>query len=570
MPIGVSNFRKLMTHKSPQNPFGYVYIDKSLFIKEVIDEALEVLVLLRPRRFGKTLNISMLQHFFAAEVNRQPTAGLFNNLAIAKEPLYMAYQGKTPVIFITFKDVKDADFASCLKNIADVMARVYRDHENLFAKWGLNKVEQREVDAILEQRADKTALSKSILRLSEILYKYHGVAPILLLDEYDTPLQAAYLKGYYQEAVAFLRDLFSSGLKDNGYLQKAVLTGILRVAKESLFSGINNIGIYSVLDRKYSKYFGFTQEEVDELIGRAQLENLANQVKVWYNGYNIGQTTIYNPWSILNFLANEYHELKAYWVNTSDNALVASLITTMPPEIQRDFASLIAGNMIEEKVDENIVFSGLDKSLDAIWSLLLLSGYLTWNSYQLVGNKRLCQLRLPNKEVEGFYTTTVEEWIAGKRSTRWYSEFLADLAEGRAAAFEEKLQILVTETFSYHDVSKYAQESFYHGMLLAFVAGLRETYVIKSNKEAGTGRYDIALLPKDPKKLGIIIELKAVDADKDLSKVAAQALEQIKNHQYVVELAAHGINRKVLMGIACASKKIKIVAEGDLASEPKD
>jgi len=565
LPIGVSDFRELIIDKSPITGENYAYVDKSLLIKEVLGDSNKVIVLLRPRRFGKSLNLSMLQYFFAAEVNRQPTAGLFDSLAIAKEAGCMALQGKKPVIFITFKDVKDNKFDDFLNNIADVMARSYREHEKLFDQWELNKVERNDVDAILEQRASKVALSKSILRLSEILYKYQGIRPFLLLDEYDTPLQVAYSKGYYQEAVEFLRSLLCSGLKDNGNLQKAVLTGILRVAKESLFSGLSNVGIYSAFNLEYAEQFGFTEKEVNDLLTKAKLTSQAAMVKKWYNGYNFGDLTIYNPWSIIKFIADKRHELQAHWVNTSDNALVETLVTTMPPEVQRNFAALIAGGVIERKIDENIVFSGLDKNLDAIWSLLLLSGYITWNSYQISGTKRLCQLRLPNKEVEGFYTDTIEEWISGKHSTQWYSEFLADLAEGRVAEFEEKLQTLVTQTFSYHDVSTRYQESFYQGLMLAFVSGLKATHIIKSNKEAGMGRYDIALIPKDANRLGIIIELKAVATTKGLEKVATEALEQIKNHQYVAELAAHGINRKVLLGIACAGKKIKVVAAGDIA-----
>ena len=562
LPIGVSNFRKLMTKKNAVTGENYTYVDKSLLIKEVLEDGNDVVVLLRPRRFGKTLNLSMLQHFFAAEVKGKPTAGLFDNLAIAKEAGCMALQGKQPVIFITFKDVKVNTFTAFVEKIARIMANAYREHKAIFAAYD---DEQDDINAIMKCTASQTLLEDSICVLTRILYQHYDVQPILLLDEYDTPLQVAYLKGYYQEAVDFLRNLFSSGIKDNDYLERAVLTGILRVAKESLFSGINNVGIFSVLDKKYAAYFGFTEQEVDRLICKAELTEYSEQVKTWYNGYNFGKTTIYNPWSIIKFLENEEHDLQAYWVNTSDNKLVEKLVTTMPPEVQRNFATLIAGSTLEEEVDENIVFSGLDKNLDAVWSLLLLSGYLTWNSYQLAGIRRLCQLRLPNKEVEGFYTTTVKDWISGKQSAQWYFEFLSDLAEGRVVAFEEKLQTLVTQTFSYHDVSTRYQESFYQGLMLAFVSGLKDTHVIKSNKESGMGRYDIALIPKDTSKLGIIIELKAVATIEELGKVATEALEQIKNHEYVAELAAHGISRKVLLGIACAGKKVKIIAEGNTA-----
>jgi len=564
LPISIDNFRELITSKTPKNPQGLVYVDKSLLIRDVIEDSAKVIVLLRPRRFGKTLNLSMLQHFFAAEVDSESTAGLFDDLAIAQEPAYMDYQGKYPVISLTFKDIKVSTFPSCIKMFEEVIAQAYREHRKIIASLNLPEDEQMYVDAILKKKATLEDLSFSIKRLTEFLHQHYDVKPILLIDEYDTPLQMAYSSGYYQETVEFMRNLFSSGLKGNNSIYKAVLTGILRVAKESLFSGVNNVKIYSVLDKKYAEYFGFTEQEVDKLICNAALTEYSEQMKTWYNGYNFGKTTIYNPWSIINFLENEEHNLQAYWVNTSDNKLILNLIKTAPPVIHETLTSLLSGNYIEEEIDENIVFSGLGQNADALWSLLLLSGYLTWVTSEISDTKRLCRLRLPNKEVMFFYNAVIKEWITGKEAGHWYLKFIADSANGRIYDFEEKLQTLVTQTFSYHDISRRSQESFYHGLMLAFVTGLRDTHVIKSNKEAGMGRYDIALIPKDANKLGIIIELKAVPTTEGLEKVATEALEQIKTHQYVAELAAHGVSRKVLMGIACAGKKLKMVSEGDV------
>ena len=571
LPIGIDNFRELITSKTPKNPQGLVYVDKSLLISDVIEDSAKVIVLLRPRRFGKTLNLSMLQHFFAAEVDGQPTAGLFDGLAIAKEPAYMDYQGKSPVIFITFKDVKVDNFAAFLGKIKDILAEAFLAHEHIFATAKLTDYDRNYIKQVLGEKIDQSILEDSLKKLTRILYQHYGVKPILLLDEYDTPLQAAYLSGYYPEAVAFLRNLFSAGLKGNNFLYKAVLTGILRVAKESLFSGLSNVEIYSFLDKEYSQYFGFTQEEVNDLLGRAQLNAKSDQVKAWYNGYNAGGITIYNPWSIIHFIKKQ-GDLRAYWVNTSDNELVKKLIVQSPVRFQERMATLLTGNTIWEHIDENIVFNSLgDGSLetqearDAVWSMLLLSGYVTWVTGQGSGLDRQYQLRIPNREVTGFYSYVVKGWLIGNRELSWYNKVLASLSEGKISIFEQELQVWVTETLSYHDVTRYTQESFYHGMLLAFIAGLKDSHVIKSNKESGDGRYDIALIPKDSNKLGIIIELKAVPNLEGLEKVAREALEQIKNHQYVAELKAHGISKKVLLGIACAGKKIKIVTEGDVA-----
>jgi PD-(D/E)XK nuclease superfamily/Predicted AAA-ATPase len=328
-----------------------------------------------------------------------------------------------------------------------------------------------------------------------------------------------------------------------------------------LFSGLNNVKTYSVLDESYSQYFGFTETEVDELLIKAKLPHSAIQTKEWYNGYNFAGTTIYNPWSIINFIKDEGKRLKSYWVNASGNELVKNIIIKSSFNAQEKIAALIAGNTIKEYIDEHIVFTDLERNPDAIWSLLLMSGYLKYTSYQDEDMGCFCELKLPNNEVENFYIGTIKEWLTGDRGFNWYAEFLGDLREGRVVEFEEKLQTLVEETLSYHDVSKKSQESFYHGMMLAFVSGLKTTHTVSSNKESGKGRYDIALIPIDPAKLGIIMEFKAVNDEAKLSDSATDALLQIKKSKYATELKSKGINRICFMGISFSAKAIKIATE---------
>ena len=560
LPVGVSNFRELIENKDP-NQQGYLYVDKTLLIKEVIYDLTPVIVLTRPRRFGKTLNLSMLRHFFAATIEGQTTKGLFDGLNIANDPVCMEEQGKYPVIFITLKDAKYKTFDLCLEHIKKQIANVYSEYRFLLENGQLDPEEQNLFKQILEKKADRVDWDESIKSLTEFIKKVTGQQAIVLIDEYDTPIQEAYLHGYYDELISFMRNLLSSALKDNMFLKKAVLTGILRVSKESLFSGLSNVKTYSVLDKKYCQYFGFTDTEVDELLTKAQSPHNATHTKEWYNGYNFGGITIYNPWSIINFIQDEGKRLKSYWVNTSGNELVKNIIIKSSFNAQEKIAQLIAGSSIKEYIDEHIVFTDLERNPDAIWGLLLMSGYLKCISYEDQGRRDLCELKIPNNEVEDFYTSVVQEWITGDRGFNWYIEFLSDLRAGRVAEFEEKLQTLVDETLSCHDVSKKSQESFYHGMMLAFVSGLKGTHTVSSNKESGKGRYDLALIPIDITQLGIVMEFKAVDDPTKLEDAAQMALMQIKKSKYIMELQSRQVNNIFAMGVGFSGKAIKIVAE---------
>jgi hypothetical protein len=559
-PIGVSDFKALIEYRSPLTNEGYLYIDKSLFIKEILEDGTPVLVITRPRRFGKTLNLSMLQHFFAAEVTGQTTKGLFNGLEISKESKCMEYQGKYPVVFISFKDVKEPDFELCLSNIGAVMSAIYREHRTMLESTNIPKDDLKYIETILEEKATRIQLQDSIKRLLELLKKYYKESPILLIDEYDTPLQEAYLNGYYQELIPFFRNFLSKPLKDYKLLNRAILTGILRVSKESLFSGLSNVKVYSVLDQNYCNYFGFTEEEVNKLLTKAKLPHNATQTKEWYNGYNFGDTTIYNPWSIINFIKDQGKRLKSYWINTSGNEIIKNIIIRSSFNAQEKIAELIAGKTIKEYIDEHIVFTDLEKNPDAIWGLLLIAGYLKYISYKDQGRRALCELKLPNNEIEDFYTSTIEEWLTGDRGLSWYLAFLDSLTKGRIAEFEEKLQAWMLDTLSFHDVTKESPENVYHVLLLGLTAGLKETHTINSNKESGLGRYDLEIMPNDPKQLGIIIELKATKNPLKLEEEANEALDQIKKLNYAAKLKSKGIVNICLIGLSCSGRSIKIIS----------
>lgn len=560
LPVGVSNFRELIENKDPQQK-GYLYVDKTNFIKEIIYDLTPVIVLTRPRRFGKTLNLSMLHHFFATEVEGQSTKGIFDGLNISEDISCMQHQGQYPVIFITLKDAKYKNFDLCFEHIKLQISNVYAKFRFLLQSELLTQEEQELFQQILEKKADRVYWDESVKSLTKFIKKVTGKSAIVLIDEYDTPIQEAYLHGYYDDLIDFIRNLFSSGLKDNSNLKRAILTGILRISKESLFSGFSNVKIYSVLHKKYSNYFGFTEQETNDLLHKAQLPSYLEQTKEWYNGYNFGGTTIYNPWSIIEFI-NEEGAIGTYWVHTSSNQLIKELFVHSKSQIQEKIRQLIAGKVIKEAVDEHITFQDLKQNTSAIWSLLLMTGYLkaikvTRNAY----GYEECELAIPNKEIESLFVRIIQEWLSGSRGIGWYQNLWSALIDAEVEIFENSLQDILIEMASYHDTGKNTQEIFYQGLMLGIVCGLKDFYEIRANRESGTGRYDLALIPKDPKKRGIVMEFKAIDDKLDLVAEATQALTQIKKLQYDTELRSRGINNIYSLGIAFSGKAVKVIAE---------
>ncbi|HQS83619.1 MAG TPA: AAA family ATPase [Alphaproteobacteria bacterium] len=564
LPIGQSDFKKIIDQK-------YNFVDKTLFIKEIIDEPAAVILITRPRRFGKTFNLSMLKYFFAEDVNSIPTQGLFEGLKISRESVYAEYQGQHPVVSLSFKDVKEDNFASAYKEIYSIIIDLYEEFSYLQESASLSKTQKDFYNRILTREADETDLAKSLKSLTEYLFFHHRQQPIVLIDEYDTPIHAGYLNGFYDEIVTFFRKFFSKGLKDNTLLHKAVLTGILRVSRESLFSGLNHLDVFSVLSPRYSSYFGFTEPEVIELLTQAKMEEKLIEVKDCYNGYHMGKTTLYNPWSIINFI-QKGGILQPYWVNTSDNDLIKTLLSKSSVSFKDTFEALLQGNVLEKLIDENIVFSDLKtNNPTSIWSLFLMTGYLTTLKHHLTPQGSLCTLSIPNKEVSFLFQRIIEQWFSGDYGLDWYNEFLDYLLTGNIERFSQELKQLMELTVSVHDTGR-SPEAFYHGLMVGLTASLHASpvYEIKSNRESGSGRYDYAIISREAQKLSIIMEFKQVKepegrtlSDSEmtelLKKTAETALAEISEKSYCTEIKQRGLTRVLKIGLAFSGKKFCLV-----------
>jgi len=559
LPVGINDFRRIIENKLD-------FVDKSLLVKMIIESGDEVILIARPRRFGKTLNMSMLQHFFAAEVDGKSTKGLFDNLKITQTETYLQHQGKYPVIFLTFKDVRGLSFESTQKELVNVMSKLYRRHYEVLDSDSLIEEEKNVFRSILSQTASKEVVWRALRELTEYLYRYYGKEPIVLIDEYDTPIHSGYAQKYYKEIVECMRSVLSPALKDNPYIHKAVLTGIMRVSKESLFTGLNNIKVYSILAPQYSEYFGFTEEEVQQLLVRQGREDLSEDIKNWYNGYLMGDTVIYNPWSIVNCLVDK-GVLKPYWVNTSDNALIRDLLAKTSEDFKSQFELLLQEKTVEKSIDENIVFSDLQANEEVIWSLLLMSGYLKIVDHQMTDWGIVYKLGIPNQEVRDLYRNIIiKYWLSSDYLQ--YDQFLKSLIQGNIAEFIKHLNKIMLQTASTYDMAK-EPEAFYHGLMLGLLASLNPRhYEIKSNRETGFGRYDIMVIPKESTRLGILLEVKNIekptgkqDIDLLLQIEAKKGLNQIKERQYSAELEQRNIGQILQIGLAFCGKRFKMEHE---------
>ena len=555
LPIGYDIFHSIIEQNLD-------FIDKSLFIKEVIDDITQIILITRPRRFGKTLNLSMLHHFLAAEAFKQSTQDLFDGLQITTvdNGKYLEHQGKYPVIFVTFKDVKDHNFDNAYACLKRLVSDLYSEHQYLLDSPKIRANDKKLFSAIVQGKAAKTEIEDAFKLLSKYLLDHFGVKPWLLIDEYDTPIQAAYLHGYYDEMIGFMRGLFGAALKTNPYLYKAVITGILRISKESLFSGLNNIEVYSVLQNEYSQYFGFTETEMDYILKETNLEAKATEIRSWYNGYQFGETIVYNPWSIVHCVKKN-GGLAPYWVNTSGNDLIRNLVINSKLEFKEQIELLIQKIPIQNTLSEHVTFGDLQANEDAVWSLLLAAGYLKVTSSEYTEQGPIYTLAIPNKEVHILYREMVERWLTGTKSIMWYNRFLDNLLQGNIDEFAKSLQEVMLQIVSVHDVAK-EPEAFYHGLMLGLTASLDKTqYELKSNKESGLGRYDIVIIPVAPATTNpaIILELKSVKSSANLEQEAKQALAQIAERQYEAEIKQRGINKIVKIGLAFCGKEFKII-----------
>ncbi len=551
-PIGISDFKELIKGKC-------LFADKTLMIKDVMDDSSKVLVITRPRRFGKTLNLSMLYYFLGK--NHSETGNLFEGLNISKDTEFCkAHQGQYPVIFITFKSVKESNYNDACASIVELIRRLYEEHKYLLDDNTLSESEKTIFMALRNKTANLSDIKNSIMQLSEYMTRKFKQPPIILIDEYDTPIQEAYLNTYYKKMIGLMRSIFGQALKDNNEYQKSVITGITRIAQESLFSGVNNITVYSLLREKYGQYFGFTEKEVSTLLAQSRQTASINLIKEWYNGYTVGQYTLYNPWSIINCLDNN-ESLQPYWVNTSSNDLIDKLLRKANPTIKQQFEALLQGNIIEQPISENLVFPDIEKSEEALWSLLLYAGYLKVLSSELHGFQLVAKMAIPNKEVGFVYDKIIATWFSKAISFDSYNRFIQSLADEDMDKFKIYLSTYIMKTGSYFDFNRKAPEQIFHVFILGLVVGLRDHYDIHSNQESGLGRFDVIFIPKDIHKNGILLEFKTSPTPELLSNKALEALEQIKDKQYIEIFKQHNVTSILIIGLAFCGKQLELAHE---------
>jgi hypothetical protein len=555
--IGISDFKKLIQGNN-------YFVDKSLLIKEFIDNGADIILTPRPRRFGKTLNLSMLKYFFDIRT-RGETKDLFNGLKIEEEKEIMKLQGEYPVIFITFKNEKYLTYEDFKDGLIFLLSNLYKEHEYLLESDKLSKIDKQDYIDMMERKASTAALCNGISSLMGYMKKHYGKKVMLFIDEYDVPIQEGYLRGYYEEMITVIRNLLTSALKDNPYIEKSLITGILRVAKESIFSGLNNLQVNTILGFKFKDKFGFTEEELKELLKYYDLESKGGEIRQWYNGYIFGEEVIYNPWSVLNYIDNNRVGFMPYWINSSSNDLIKKLLLKGDNNMKLELEELISGNTINKIIDDNIVMSEVEESNENIWSFLLMSGYLKAVKTENIEGILNCELKIPNKEVNIFYKNLIEKWFKETLTSQRYEEMLNRLTCGDIENFGYIFQEFVIDNLSYFDVSGKQPERVYHAFALGMLISLSENYEVKSNKESGYGRYDVMIIPKDISKLGIIIEFKKINelSKESIDAAAQEALKQIERNKYEQELISKGIENIIKLAIVFKGKEINILQENN-------
>lgn len=536
-------------------------VDKTLMIKEFL-ESQEVSLIVRPRRFGKTSALSMLQHFLASEVTGQSTKGLFDQLAIAQVDngrFLKTHQGQYPVIFITFKDTKEPSFASTMNQLRDLIQELYREHEKILNAEKMSPSDKALYQHYLDGSVNDEQLQKALKVLSEFLHKAYGKKAIILIDEYDTPLTHAYQKGFLEPLSEFMRDIFSTALKDNAFLEKGLMTGILRVSKNNMLSGLNNPEVYTLLDNKYSAYFGFTEEEALELIDYTHMKQISVEaIRAYYNGYQIGNTVIYNPWSFMKFLDRQ--ELSPYWVATANDGLLKTHFLQSDNDTKQQLSDLMQGRTIVGEIDINLRYEDLIEKPAALWTLLLFSGYLTAFNKKQEDDLLICQLKIPNLEILAQYKAIFKGWLKENLGgfVR-YNAFLKSLLEGDVIQFTRFLRDYLMSSLSFRDVvGENKAENFYHGFMAGLIASIQESHWVSSNRESGLGIYDVLLKPKDSQySLGIIFEFKHTHKEERMKKYAAEALEQINQLAYATELKqCPHVTHILKIGLAFCDKSV--------------
>ena len=547
--VGISDFKALRVRNN-------YFIDKTMYIKDIIDNQSGVILVTRPRRFGKTLNMSMLRYYF--DIKCKDSKELFKDLKIMEQDEYYTSKlGYYPVIYLTLKDAGLMNYKYMIMQMKTIMMDMFYEHKYILENQDLSEGEKAIFNRILKAEATDVDLINSLKILSKMLYIYYDRPVILLVDEYDVPLQTAYVKGYYSETIDFLKSFYTTTFKDNPYLEKTVLTGVSRIAKESIFSGMNNLKVYTIMDNEFADDFGITSEEMKKVISDFDLKENEEEIKKWYDGYKIGNVEgIYNPWSILNYLADRV--LKPYWVNTSSNDLI-KMTFKKSNIVKEKMIKLLNDEPVEVKIDLETIIVGIENKEENIWGLMLQTGYLkVVETVDLI--RGIYKVVLPNNEIKFLFEDMVDNWFSNKVEGEDLRSILKDLVNLKLEDFERKLKKLVIEMFSYFDVGENTAESFYHAFILGMLVGLKDSYYVKSNRESGHGRYDIMLEPKEKESNSFIMEFKIAKEmeEKEVKAKIKEAKEQIKDKKYEQELKERGFTNITKMVFVCNGKEIRV------------
>ena len=547
--IGESDFKSLIIKDN-------YYIDKTLYIKDIIDNQSKVILVTRPRRFGKTLNMSMLKYYF--DIKQNDNKSLFKNLKImSQDEYYKSKLGAYPVIYVSLKDAGLMNYDYMIMQMKTIMMDMFYEHKYILESSKIPEGDKQIFNRILNAKATDIDLINSLKILSKMLYLYYNKPAILLIDEYDVPIQSAYVEGYYEYAMKFLKSFYNTTFKDNPYLEKTVLTGVSRVAKESIFSGANNFVVYTVLDNEFADDFGITEEEMDKIIKDFGIEDKKEQIKEWYDGYKIGNVEgIYNPWSILNYLSRK--ELIPYWVNTSSNDLIKMTLknsTTVKEKIER----LLNDEAVEVQINLETIIVGIEDKEENIWGLMLQTGYLKVVETVNI-SEGIYKVKIPNYEIKELFKGIVRDWFRNKVIGNDLTSILKDLIELNLKEYEKKFKVLVNEMFSYMDVGKNTAENFYHAFVLGMLVGLKDTYYVNSNRESGFGRYDIMLEPKVKNGNCFIMEFKVMEniEEKTIEDTIENAKKQIEDRGYESNLRERGFTNIIKMVYAFNGKDVEM------------
>ena len=553
LPIGVSDFKEIVSK--------YYYVDKTLMIKEFVDSRPKVSLFTRPRRFGKTLTMDMFKTFF--EISDSDTSKYFENMEIwSCGEKYRSEQGKYPVIFVTFKDVKFPTWEQAYASICEIIAKEYQRHDELLTTEKCNDLEKEYFRSVLDGSATDVSMMRAFQELSAMLCKHYGCPAIIIIDEYDTPIQKGYMEGYYEEIIGFMRNLLSGAFKDNASLAFGFLTGILRIAKESIFSGLNNLTIHSIMDEKFSAYFGFTADEVKKMAEFYDASEKYDEICSWYDGYRFGSHEIFNPWSVINYFYNDCLP-RAYWLSTGDNSVIRQIVSEADDETSDNLRKLMQGQTIYSYVDTSVIYPEVRSNPSTIYSFLLAAGYLKITKKdEIYDGNAICDIAIPNREISFVYEKEILSALSEAIPQSTAIAIQQSIIRQDVPKLQEALQKLLLGSVSAFD---YAHENFYHGLMLGICAIMNNLYHVDSNRESGHGRYDIQLSPFNKCLPGVIIELKVLKEgvpeekiDDELDKSARAALKQIDEKEYVTAMREKGVTQFLKMGVAFYKKRVKI------------